>query len=257
MDLYQNDHFGSAFSCWMFNLLTRVFTSQVTGSRLPPSGLFTSPTFRRRTPSQHTAASQDISTAARHAKAMGPGSPWWVSSWVFVVAHLTFVFILANKTTQFLPFRPQRVLTHHPGQFSSRGGVCGSEHRAPLHSRRLPQSHCALAQRWPPAALGRPLDTASDRADHQRPEAGGQRQLRVRGHQQFWFKGGVWTASCYRCAHTYTQPERLPHCQCISSVHTHISSAFGWRPLKSVCSKNVCKLYDAPSYQVSIRETGQ
>lgn len=66
-----------------------------------------------------------------------------------------------------LPSRPQRVLTHHPGQFPSRGGVRRPEYRAPLRSGRLPQPHRTLAERWSPAALGCPLDTAFDRADHQ------------------------------------------------------------------------------------------
>lgn len=114
--------------------------------------------------------------------------------------NLIFLLVFAfKKIPMFLPFRPQWVLTYHPGQFPSRGSLCGTEHWAPLHCWRLPQPHCALAERWPPAALRCPLDTASDWADHQRPEAGGQWQLRVRGHQQFWLKGGVWAAACYRC----------------------------------------------------------
>lgn len=85
----------------------------------------------------------------------------------FARVTLIFLFVLTNKTILFLPSRPQRVLTHHPGQFPSRGGVCRPEYRTPLHSGRLPQPHCALAERWPPAALRCPLDTAFDRADHQ------------------------------------------------------------------------------------------
>lgn len=113
--------------------------------------------------------------------------------------------------------RSQWVLTNHPGQFSSRRGVCRPEHWAPVYSRRLPQPHCALAERRPSPAFRRPLDTAFDGTDHQRPEAGGQRQLRVRGHQQLWLKRGVWTASRYRCVspyvcetgwHTPTRPSR-------------------------------------------------
>lgn len=113
--------------------------------------------------------------------------------------------------------RPQRVLAHHPGQLSSWGGERGPEYRAPLHSGRLPRPHRALAEGWPPVALGRPLDTAFDRADHQRPQAGGQRQLCLRGHQQLWLKGGVWTASRYRCV-SARSPATLTGSHAVSSA---------------------------------------
>lgn len=41
----------------------------------------------------------------------------------FQFSSLSLIFVLTNKKTLILPTRPQRVLTHHPGQFPSRGGI--------------------------------------------------------------------------------------------------------------------------------------
>lgn len=144
----------------------------------------------------------------------------------------------------FLPCRPEWVLTHHTGQFPSRGSVRRSEYRTPLHCRRLPQPHCALAERWPAPTVRCPLDTAFDRVDHQWPKAGGQWQLRMRGHQQFRLKGSVGTASRYRCAnimtHNHRNNLRGSH-TVFSDGHIHSPSAFWFRGTSSVLVTNMVR----------------
>lgn len=90
------------------------------------------------------------------------------------------------------------VHTVSAGQLPVRRGAGGTQRGAALRRIRVPKPHHQVAEGWPAAAVGLPLDAAHHRSHHLRPATGGQRQLHLRGHQQLRIQRGGWSPQRHR-----------------------------------------------------------